>query len=87
MNFSHAYEYLNAGDVVKVLLDSQANVRLIDSSNFASFQCGSNFEYFGGLAKRSPAILRVPYSGMWHIVIDLGGYAGSVNYSIQVVKS
>lgn len=78
MNFLH-YEFdLSAGDIVEVTLDKQANVRLLDSSNFNAFKNGRQHRYYGGLAKQSPVRIPAPHAGHWHVVIDLGGYAGTV---------
>jgi hypothetical protein len=85
MKFLH-YEFdLGDDDAVRVSLDKQANVRLLDGNNFQKYRSGQNHKYYGGLAKRSPVILRPPHSGRWHVVVDLGGYAGSVSASVSVV--
>ena len=60
------------GDVVEVVLKgSQANVLLLDSSNYQAFRGGRRFRGVGGLAKRSPVRLTVPRSGRWHGVAYL----------------
>jgi len=87
MNFLHSDFYLNEGDIVEVTLDGQANVRLLDDSNFSNYQRGSQHSYYGGLAKVSPTRLRVPHLGHWHVVIDLGGYAGTVRSSVKIIKA
>jgi len=77
---------MNAGpdNVIQVELDKQANVLLMDDSNFSSYRNGRSYRYYGGLAKRSPATLVPPHSGHWHVVVDLGGYAGSVRASCSM---
>jgi len=87
MSFLHTEEYLNPGDGFKVSLESQANVRLLDDSNFSSYRAGRSYSFSGGLAKKSPIILRVPHSGRWHLVVDLGGYRGTVRASVAVLKA
>lgn len=86
MNFLH-YE-VNAGpnDVIQVVLDKQANVRLLDNLNFQKYRSGSRHEYRGGLAETSPFNLVAPRHGAWHVVVDLGGYAGSVSAAVQVLR-
>jgi hypothetical protein len=86
VNFLH-YDlgFVNEGAVVLVTLDAQANVRLLDDSNFRSYERGGRHQYFGGLAKVSPARIPVPRSGNRHVTVDLGGYAGRVNASVRVV--
>lgn len=87
MNFLHTEEYLNAGDGFEVALDSQANVLLLDDTNFYRYKAGDSYRYHGGLAKRSPIVLRAPQSGRWHLVVDLGGYQGSVRAGVSVLKA
>jgi hypothetical protein len=86
MNYLH-YEFdLGADDVVEVTLDKQANVRLLDATNYALYRNGGQYRYYGGLAKESPVRIRVPHAGPWHLVIDLGGYAGTVRASAHVLQ-
>ena len=77
---------INAGpdNVIQVELDQQANVLLMDDINFNCYRNGRSYRYFGGLAKQSPSTLVPPHSGHWHVVVDLGGYAGSVQASCSV---
>ncbi|MBI1928648.1 DUF1883 domain-containing protein [Candidatus Poribacteria bacterium] len=77
MNFLHYELQLSSDDVVEVTLDKQANVRLLDDINF----------HDGGLAKVSPVHLRPPHAGRWHVVIDLGGFAGTVRASVRTIRS
>jgi Domain of unknown function (DUF1883)/TIR domain len=87
MDFSY-YDLNNrsAGEIVQVTLSgSAANVFLVDSSNFQSYRAGRRYGFYGGHAKRSPVRLQVPRTGRWYVVIDFGGYAGSVRHSVQVL--
>jgi len=87
MNFLH-YEFdLSSGDVVEVALDKQANVRLLDSANYSLYKNGKQHRYHGGLAKQSPVCMSAPHAGHWHIVVDLGGYGGTVRASARVIGS
>ena len=84
MKFLHYQFDLAAGDGVRVELDSQANVQLMDGCAFQNYRSGRSYNYRGGLAERSPFILRAPSAGRWHVTIDLGGYRGSVNASVSL---
>jgi hypothetical protein len=86
MNFLHSEFQLGQNDVVVVTLDKQANVRLLDDSSFSAYKAGRQHTYYGGLAKASPVRLRAPRAGRWHLVIDLGGYAGTVTASSRVER-
>jgi hypothetical protein len=39
------------------------------------------------LAKRSPITIAAPSAGHWHVVVDLGGYAGHVSASVRVLSA
>ena len=85
-NFLH-YEFdLSANDTVEVTLDKQANVRLLDDANFLLYKSGKQHRYYGGLAKTSPIRMSAPHAGHWYVVIDLGGYAGTVRASASVLQ-
>ena len=86
MNYLHYDLTLAADEVVEVTLDKQANVRLLDTMNYSSYQRGQQHTYYGGLAKVSPLRLRPPHAGRWHLVIDLGGYAGTVQASVRTLR-
>ncbi|MGA7495923.1 MAG: DUF1883 domain-containing protein [Isosphaeraceae bacterium] len=87
MNFLHAESHLDAGDLAVIELDSQANVMLMDDINFSSCRSGRSFRYHGGLAKRSPVHLAAPHTGHWNVVVDLGGYAGSVQAGVSFLRN
>ena len=74
------------GDVVEVILDHAANVLLLDALNYANYTSGQSFRYYGGYAEVSPYRLQPPHPGHWHLAVDLGGGAGSVRASVQVVS-
>ena len=86
MKFLHYEVQLGSSDIVEVTLDKQANVQLMDDGNFSNYKRGQRFSYYGGLAKQSPVRISPPHSGRWHVVIDLGGYTGSVNASVRTIE-
>lgn len=77
---------LKKGSVVTVTLRQQANVLLLDSSNYRTYAAGrgGRYKYFGGLMKKSPARIVVPANGHWFLAIDLGGGSGRINASVSV---
>jgi hypothetical protein len=86
MNYLHQEFEAGPDDVIEVTLDGQANVMLLDGVNFDHYRKGESFRYHGGLAKVSPARLVPPSQGRWHVVVDLGGYAGTVRAGIRVLQ-
>jgi hypothetical protein len=85
MNFLHSKFDIGPDNTVRVVLDKQANVRLLDDHNFYRYKQGDSHKYFGGHAKESPVHLSPPHYGRWHVVVDHGGYAGSVRAAISVI--
>lgn len=78
--------HLEAGAVVDVTLrGTEANVMLLDPVNLGRYRRDQSFDYFGGHYTRSPARIAVPHSGHWHVVVDLGGAAGRVEASVNVL--
>jgi hypothetical protein len=86
VSYLHADEHLNAGDAAVVTLTGQANVLLLDDLNYSAYRRGDSYRYHGDLAKRSPCRLVAPQSGHWHVVVDLGGYGGSVRAGIRFLR-
>ena len=85
MQFLYSRFHLNSRENVRVTLDSQANVLLMDDTNFSLYKRGDAHRYYGGLATRSPVTLSAPCMGFWNVVVDLGGYAGSVRASVHKI--
>ena len=86
MNYLH-YEFdLDSGDAVEITLDKQANVRLMDDTNYTNYRQGLKHHYFGGYAKESPLTIPAPRAGHWHVVIDLGGYGGTIRAAARVLQ-
>lgn len=77
---------LKKGATVVVTLRQQANVLLMDTSNYRTYAAGKSgrFRYTGGLIKKSPTRIPVPSNGHWIVAIDLGGRAGRINASVSV---
>lgn len=86
MEFIHYDLHLNSNDVVKIELDKQANVKLMDYSNFCNYKEGKEHRYYGGVQQISPARIATPYSGNWYLCIDLGLAGGYIKSSVTVEK-
>ena len=76
---------LHGGEIVEVRLNGQANVKLMTSSNYSAYKNGGRHTYYGGLATKTPVRLPVPSSGHWYVTVDLGGHAGKVSASINLL--
>lgn len=85
VNFLHWESRTEPRDVFIVTLDKQANVRLLDGPNFTQYKAGQKYSYYGGKATVTPVRLKPPAPGNWHVVVDLGGYAGTVRATVLVM--
>ena len=83
----HLHYQLNLAPdaAVKVTLANQANVKLMDNTNYQYYLSNRPYKYFGGLVKHSPFVLNAPHAGSWHVAIDLGGYSGKISASVAVI--
>jgi hypothetical protein len=86
MKFLHYEVDAGRDDIITVTLDKQANVKVMDAKNFRKYRTGQKHTCYGGLVKQSPANITPPRQGHWHVVVDLGGYTGTVRASVRVLK-
>lgn len=84
MNYLHQRVSLADGEVVEVGLNGPANVQLLDPDNFAAYQAGRPFRYYGGHITESTYRVTAPHPGEWHVVVDLGGGPGAVRAVVRV---
>ncbi len=85
-NFLHQEFDLLAGDTVEVTLNAPANVMLLDAVNYSNYKDGLSYRYHGGHAETSPVQLSAPRSGKWYVVVNLGGYPGSVQATVRIYR-
>ncbi|SMR98859.1 hypothetical protein VIM7927_00072 [Vibrio mangrovi] len=87
MNFTHYdLKLCKQGQKVEVTLQGNtANVILIDDANFQNYKNGGKYQAYGGHMTSSVSLLQVPHSGHWHVVIDRGGFSGTVQSSIRLL--
>lgn len=82
----YQWNRLEKGSTVVVTLSAAANVRLMDSTNFAAYKNGRSHRYVGGgLVRKSPFRIVVPRTGSWYLTVDLMGLrTNSVRSSVEV---
>jgi uncharacterized protein DUF1883 len=85
MQFLHSEFMIGSDSVIQVVLDKQANVRLLDDANFSNYRSGRAYRFLGGRAVKSPVRLSPPHYARWHVVVDLGGRSGSLRASIGLL--
>lgn len=84
-DFLHFEATLGTRQGVSVDLNRAADVMLLTQLNFQSYRAGRRFEYYGGHARRSPAVIFPPRAGNYHVVVDAGRGHGLLKAKVSVV--
>ena len=85
--FGHWPLRFRRGDAVEVSVTEQANVMLMDGTNFDAYRNRRPFRYTGGCPRYSPVRLVPPRPGAWHLCIDTGGRPSNARASVRMVHS
>jgi hypothetical protein len=85
MHYLHYKLKLGPDKVIQVNLSIQANLRLMDDKNYELYREGEKYAFHGGLATVSPANVKPPKAGEWHLCIDLGGKEGEIKATVNVI--
>lgn len=80
----YAFPFARQGDRVKVEIDTNANILLIDDEGLEAYRRHLPFHYIGGGFAAGTHVLGVPANGSWHVVIDLGGRPGHVTHHAAI---
>ena len=86
MKYIHFELHVGDSEVIQATLQQQSYLRLMDTANYGKYRAGDQYSYHGGQALGSPAVIKPPNPGDWHLVIDLGGVDGEVNAAVHIVK-
>lgn len=86
MNYAYYnFGFLEKGKTIVVELSNSANVKLMNHDNYNHYKKGQQYKYFGGKAKKTPLYLTIPKTDYWYLIIDLGGYSGTVKHNAFVL--
>lgn len=82
------YDLSNIGpkETIKVKLETQAYVRLLDEHNYYKYINSQQYQYYGGFITSSPYNIKPPYNSNWHLIIDLGGGQGHLSAQVQIIR-
>jgi len=75
---------LSEGESVSVALSGvESDVMLMTPTNVRRYAAGQQATYHGGHYRRSPARIRVPSAGAWHVIV-VPGLGGRVQARVSV---
>ncbi len=69
---------------MRVEIDTDANILLINDDALEAYRRHMPFHYIGGGFAHGTHVLGVPYTGRWHVVIDLSGRPGNVQHHVGI---
>jgi len=78
--------FLKDGDVVEVNSDTQANVTLMDDSDYFQLQSGSVPSLLRWFLHSFSRAFGSATLGYWNVVMDLGGGQATVRHSMRVIS-
>ncbi|WP_147803827.1 DUF1883 domain-containing protein [Alkalicoccus halolimnae] len=84
MKYRYVERYLYKDQRVRVYLDSEAKVLLMDLPNFRKYRENKPCFSYGGMVKKSPAYLKVPHNGFWYVVVESPVKKGTVRYTVSI---
>ena len=84
--FKHHLGQCSKGVIVEVILSGLSYVRLIDTKNFHRYRLGRSFDYWGGIARKSPLRFWIPENGRYFVIVDTNGIGGKVEASVQTFQ-
>ena len=86
MNHLHKYLSLSEGDTLKIHLSNPAHVMLLDDNNYSLYKDEEEYDFYGKLAKQSPCMIRAPYAGSWHLVIEQENSRQDLSVNVQIMS-
>ncbi|MBA7647579.1 MAG: DUF1883 domain-containing protein [Calditrichaeota bacterium] len=86
MKYLHYHFNLKSNNVVQVDLKSPAYIRLLNEEHYRAYREGKQYRFFGGLAESSPANIKPPHKGEWHLCIDLSGRDGELGATVHIIQ-
>jgi len=86
MKYLHYHLNLKSNNVVQVDLKPPAYIRLLNEEHYRAYREGKQYRFFGGLAESSPANIKPPHKGEWHLCIDLSGQGGELEARVHIIQ-
>jgi hypothetical protein len=84
MKYLHQILKLKKGTHIRVHFSQPSKVLLLTSSNYLLYKNHVTYTYYGGVLEQSPYDFEVPSDGVWHVVVERGGYFNPKNIEASV---
>jgi hypothetical protein len=88
MRYLHRKFKVKRGTHIKVKFSQAAKVLLLSDFQYDRYKNHFTYKYRGGFMSDSPFEFITPDNGIWHVVIEKGGYYNplSIRGSVEIVN-
>ena len=84
MKYLHRILKAKKGTHIKVHFSEPTKVLLLGDYQYKNYKEHRTYDYRGGVLERSPQQFVIPNDGLWHIVVERGGYFHPKNITAAV---
>lgn len=79
MKYLHRILKAKKGAHIKVHFSEPAKVLLLGDYQYKNYKEHRTYDYRGGELENSPHQFEIPNDGLWHVVVERGGYFNPKN--------
>ena len=84
MKYLHRILKAKKGTQIKVHFSEPTRVLLLGDINYKKYVENRTYDYRGGELNQSPHQFEIPTDGLWHVVVEKGGYFNPKNIVANV---
>jgi hypothetical protein len=84
MKYLHQILKAKKGTHIKVHFSEPTKVLLLGDYQYKNYKDHKTYNYRGGELQKSPTQFEIPNDGLWHVVIERGGYFNPKNIKAAV---
>ncbi len=79
MKYLHRILKVKKGAHIKVHFSEPSKVLLLGDYQYKNYKEHRTYDYRGGELENSPHQFEIPTDGLWHVVVERGGYFNPKN--------
>jgi len=84
MKYLHRILKAKKGTYIKVHFSEPTKVLLLGDYQYKNYKEHRTYDYRGGQLTKSPQQFEIPNDGLWHVVVERGGYYNPKNITAGV---
>jgi hypothetical protein len=84
MKYLHRILKAKKGTHISVHFDQPTKILLLGDYQYKNYKEHKTYNYRGGASENSPKQFVIPNDGLWHVVVERGGYFNPKNIVAKV---